>query len=687
MSIILTISYFLLASNSILLLLLKFNLLKNKGNTLLLLFSYGVGPFLYTLIFYASIWLFPSKNSIFYTLIISVFCLIIVLLGIKNVKECVELNKEWVIRLIMEAKRLPKLIVLTTLVFISLYIVQLFAFPIVDNDSVYYLNQAEATYIYKNLDWQKKPEVKINNGDSYTFKPSIRPGITSLIASNYLFIGDNRHNFFTFRFLVFYYYLLLFILFLHCIKEISKKLLIKPSSSLSMGMLLYIFFWSLTRSLIFSAKEPIIYFFTLLSILFIAMMQQGKNNNIYNKIFLGIILGINVLVNLHGLIIECIILILYFLFVKQSFYLRALSTSFILLVSIPVGGFELIMNFVPVFVKSLGIYKKPTIQTPTQTTESYKRLYQTTSVLSEYIKGRFQMLTNIGIFGFNFWLFLVVLGKYFKRVARETISRLILVFILIYFIVVLDPFSINKNPFVIVLWGSSKYSTLLVLLSLIITSVFLGDLIKWFTNFLRKNNIIFLISASILMPLLIININKIIDLGTNLLLLTIPVYKERIFYQSAVEKFFILIIFILACMFLVLFLVRTYKNDRPLLYFSKIIVIFVILTPSLISVVGKVPLHHSLSFIGKSQREVLESIYYEGDIFRAFHKAQDTLPKGTILKTDFYELSLYNNGYFLLVPSYSDNYSYSIVNGCAEEENTIYTFNQVSLCKISTKNE
>ena len=63
-------------------------------------------------------------------------------------------------------------------------------------------------------------------------------------------------------------------------------------------------------------------------------------------------------------------------------------------------------------------------------------------------------------------------------------SKFVVAFIAVYFFIVLDPFNLNKQPFAVVLSGSLKYATLLLMLSMIITSVYiqftLGGDKRWY---------------------------------------------------------------------------------------------------------------------------------------------------------------------------------------------------------------
>lgn len=685
MDIVITLLYFLITSNILILLLLRSGFKSKISDSLLLFFSYGVGPFIPALIFYCLIWLFPGRNDTFYRLIISGLYLLFFVIGFKDIKNGIKLQKEALEGIFNIVRKLPKLLILISTVFISLYTIQLFAFPIVDNDSALYLNQSEAVYEYKNLKWQKAPSVTINQNDTYIYNSAIQPGIPSLNAFIYTFLGNNRYNYLPLKFLVFYYYVLLLNIFLYVIKKLSNKYHVDNLYSLSYGLLFFVFFWNLSRSIIFNGKEIIIYYMATLSI-YMTSLLLGLKTNWRMRLALSILLGINVFINLHGVIIESVILLILIVFSKQKLWSRLYFTALIFMLSIIFGAGELVKHFVPVFVTSLGFSKPHVLNTAILNKELStvtQHIYQTVDIASVYLKGKLQIITNVGVFGFNFWLFLLIIVKYFKQLMKVGFSRTTLFFIAVYYLVVIDPLYFNKNPVSVVLWGSPKYAGYLVFLGIIITSVFINSLISWVVKKLKKNSKLFLAGLMLCTFLLMVLFHtEIINFGTRMLSLTIPMYKGLSYYRIAVEKFFYLSL-LTTLIFVISLTLSVYKmKNIYLYYFANLLIIFIVAGPFFSTIVGKVPFSDSLSFIKKDQRDVLENILYKEDIFKTFFKAKEILPSGSVVSTDYSELTLYNSGKFSMqFTDIKNNYLYKISKGCTDKQIEMFNSNDIYLCK------
>lgn len=681
MSYIITSLLFIISSNLTLFLLLGYGFGRKVDATFLLIFSYGVGPFLLALIFYAAIWLFPGQGDAFYVAITVGLLFLALLKGRGKIREGYEMHEGLILRATKVIKTIPVGIAVIAALFIGLYTIQLVSFPIIDNDSVLYLNQSEAVYEYKNLGWQSLPNIIINGSTFYSYNYTIRSGIPSLMASLYTFLGNWRYTFGSFKFLTLYYYLLLSSLFFYSIKRISKELSFNPRASLSYGLLFFVFSWSITRNYIFSAKETIIYFFALQSLILTVQILRNKNEKWRLPALLGIVLGINSFVNLHGIIIECLILILLLIFSDQSLGKRMAKIFLVLSWSVPFGGLELITGFRYIFSSAKLVAPQVSgngVVTPVRT------LYQTTDVLSDYLRGKLQIFTNVGVLGFYFLSYLVILTKYARRVLRNDFLKVTLGFIVIYYVAIIDPFSVNHYPLSAVLWGSSKYAMLLVFLSMLTTSLFADRFIAWMSMFIKSNSKKLFVAALFLLSVIAIFEVKIIDFGTKFLLLVVTAYKDISFYRNAVGiyLFISMLVLLLFLVALVLFLKKKYV--RPIYYFANIFVTFIIIMPFFITNVGKVPLVKSFSFVNKTRKEMLESTLSEGDIFRVFYKAKEILPQGTKLATDFNETFIYNDRSFVLEPIESEDvYRYKIVRGCDDGWEVVYKSGQIRLCKAS----
>ncbi|MCX6762597.1 MAG: hypothetical protein NT093_02325 [Candidatus Moranbacteria bacterium] len=450
MDILILLFFFGVSSNIVLLLLLKFGFRKNIGDFLTFALSYGIGPFFFSLIFYASIYFFPAKENIFYSSILGAFCLLALILCRNEISELKNIHFNIASKFIHTVKKQSSIVMLIAFFFIGIYSIQLLAFPIINNDSVLYLNQSEAFFEYKNINWQKKNNVIINGDDLYAYNSSIRPGIPLFNAATYLFQEKVGHKFLAFKFLIFYYYTLLLVLFLWSIGETAKKMSFDISYSFTYGLLLFVFSWGLSRMLIFSAKEVIIYFFALFSIYIASLLidekTDGKSRFRLLTIF-AILLGINSFINLHGIVIEVIVIFILFILSKNKFFDRIKETGYILLLSLPFSGFEFLTYFNYIFLIPIQILlDKFTLntsntinalnttantanigdassQTANVNTVMHQNLYQFKNIKDEYLKGKFQILTNIGSFGAYFWMYIIVMVGYFKSIFRDRLLK------------------------------------------------------------------------------------------------------------------------------------------------------------------------------------------------------------------------------------------------------------------------
>lgn len=624
MNFLIAFALFIVSSIAVSLLLVRSSFRKKIGDFLLVMFSLGVGPFISGLIFYALLFIFPEKNNHFYSIIIIAIYFLIFFINRRILKELKEISLNLFAKIVVIIKKQSKIVVVIAAFFIGLYLLQLIAFPIVDNDSVLYLNQTEASYEYKNIDWQKKPEVVINGTDLYSYNSMIRPGFPLLMSSTYLFQGEGRYELASLKFVVSYYYILLLILFLFSVKIISEKLNLNSNRSLTYGLFFIVFSWGLTRGLIFSAKEISIYFFALFSILIATFLLEKDNSEWANRILLGILLGINSFINLHGIIIECIILLIIFLFSQKRIAERIADITFVFLLSIPFGGFELLMLYNFIFVESaknamLTIFNNGTLP-ENELKIIHQNLYQANTLTSEYLKGKLQILTNVGYFGFYFWIFLLIVAKYFKKIIKNDFSKVIIFFIFIYYVVVIDPLGFNNHPLSIVLWGSTKYAMLILFLGIILVSAFADTLAGSLKEFFDRNIKKIIPIGALLLIIVAFFYSNIINLGTKILLFTIPVFKDISFYRGVVKNIYFLLVVLLVLLLMTFILSILYKNKKITAYSVNIIFAFFVLVPFFVTNVGKVSFIDELRYWNSSQKTKMEKIINQGYSLKNYYK-------------------------------------------------------------------
>lgn len=709
---------FLLPTLVILMAMFRFGVQEKASARLSILAALGVAPLSNGLLMYYLVSLFPGNGDRFYVISLVAFWGLAISLAAGAYKDalssCVRAFSKFSD---MCRPRIPfgtSVYGIIIASFFSLYSIQALVYPIIDGDNARYINQAKAIYEQRNFDWQKSSVVTINGDDYYTYNPMIRPAVPFFMAVSYLFAGESQGTF-VYQFLHWYYFVLLFSVVGVAIDlfhgEVGRKAMIERGCDhMYWGALLIIFSWGLARLFIFGLKESIIYFFVVLSLILISKLIKGKaelskNTDYTLPILLATIVGLNMFVNLHGIIIAALLMIVLFLFGNGTLLGRVTSVLIIFAMTIPFGGFEFFSMFHNVFLVSLESFWKyisphqdiivggstvntvgasPSNAAATSVADisydkTHMELFQFSSWGDYYVKGKLQVLFNVGYFGFSFWLFLAILISRFREILSTGFGKVMLSFMGLYFVVVIDPFSLNRNAYSIVLWGSQKYSMVLFLLGLIILSVYMGEILRFFQGIIIKRIVPVLIGFVALPSLLYFRI-AIVDFGFALLSKSVQFYKEADFYMNIVSAVYWFGILLLVVTMLILSLSILLKNEVLACNFaSGLFAACFILFPFFLTNPGKVPLHETLVLLGSDKSVLLKSSLYEGDIFSVYYYAKSALPKGSALVTDYSEVYLYDDYFSLSEKSWLTDAGYTITGSCMVEK-TIYKSGNISLC-------
>ena len=611
--------------------------------------------------------------------------------------------------------------------FLFLYFIQSFYYPILGNDNALYIGQSIALREYKNLEWEKKTFVMVD-GSEYRYNSSIRPGIPFFVSIFIMSGVDYRKMF---QFISTYYYVLLFGIFMLFVYKVSIELKKNIGRSFFWASSFFLFSWVLTRAFIFNAKEIVVYFFALLSLYLIYVLIKMKERNIFFELLTGIAIGVGVFVNLHGVIIGGIVIMLLFVLSKLNIKERIKQCVSIFLYHFIFSAFDFARIFRFIFIITIkgliakgsiflnkifsafdfknrsNIFSDNTNNIPRNeikeadhavravivnnsggninsgilrgTTGKHLALYGMKNLFDIYIKGKFQIFTNIGVFGFYFWVFLTILMLKIRELLRSDITKILVFFILIYFLFILDVFNINTHPAAIVLWGSTKYAALLLLISMIVSSVYIEQFFEFFIGFIKKN-VRKVIIFSFLVVSLIISLNKLfISLGVSLLSLTISFSKDEYFYREKVEYFYYILVF-----FIIIFLVAIFLSKyREKLSYNILVsssLMFFVLMPFFITTVGKVDLLKTFHYLNSSLQNKLEKSYLK-DIYDVYFFAKDNLKKNSIIRTGFYDIYTYND-YFSLRMKSDNEVQYEISAECGiSSAHIIYNSKEVYLCE------
>lgn len=670
----------------------------------LFLLAYGIAPLLSGLVFYCLIWISPGASKLLYLAGCFVFWLLISLYSFGYWKKAVLSYRDIFVKLASFIRNGKFIFIAPIVFFLCLFSIQALFYPVIDNDSALYLNQSEAVYGYRNLDWQKEEAVSIRGKDEYAYNPMIRPAIPSFIAFS-LLIGKSGGDDFIFKFFPTYYYFLLLGIFLFIIHELSEDLRQDKNKALFSGFVFFVFSWTLTRAYIFNSKETIIYFLTLLGIYLTYLLIKIRKRDLFLEITLGFLLGMNAFVNLHGIIIGIFVLLLLFLLSSLYWHQRMSQVIFIFFVQLFAGALEDLKMFDFIFQKSflaIGNYlsgfghhfkgadnsgsgvlatSSPSVSTVSSNFDSGSLgLYRISNFRDLYVKGKFQILTNIGVFGFYFWFFVFLAVTKFKELVRSMIGKIILYFILVYFLIVLDPFNLNKNEYAIVLWGSTKYASLLLLLGSMLVAVYADLMIGASLVFIKKRLSLGLVLVGSLCALVLMFRNPLVSLGLEMLLSVVPVFKEVSFYQKKIEIFYYMgIIFLFAILFSLLSL----KNSKVKMareIFAACLLFFFVLVPFFVTDVGKVPLVKTFTYLNSDLQEKLENTLFEGDVFRVYFFAKENLPAGTMIVSTYNEIYVYDD-HFSVRSKLEPGVKYEIVPKCDDGFDSMYDSGGVYLCQ------
>lgn len=690
MNIIKILLLFFLSSNLTLLFLLhkKFN--EKLGNYLVILVSYGIGPLLNGLIFYYLILFFPKRAGLFYVEIISLFWIVILYYSIGKVQKIGVLYIEILTSCKNNLNKIKILFYFVILIFTFIFSVQALFYPIAEVDSAFYFAQSEAFQVSKNALWFHDGSVIINGTDEYAYNKMIRPGIPSFMAFSFEF-GSRQDNYFLFNFFYVYYYYLLLSVLLFIVSRLSNALKRNNNLSKFFTLTFFIFYWNMTRFYIFNNKEIVIYFLTLVGLYLIHDLILSRKREIKEEILLGIIIGLNAFVNLHGIVIGVFLLAILFLFSKLSLGQKIYQCFSIFIIHLFFSAFEFFLAFGFIFLDTLNnffqIFKGGNLgnvlPSNKDLTEKMGLQVQVSNWKDVYLRGKFQMITNPGSYGFYFLFFILIIVTKFREIISSTFSKIFLIFILIYYFVMIDPLNLNKNELAAVLWAGPKYSMSIVLFVLIFVSIYFEFIMKNIFDFIYKRILYFIIFFTLFILICLVFKVNIINYELMILLNSIQVTRDAGFYENKAELFYyaMLCFLILVWITMVLFFLKKDKKNIAFNFSLCLGVLFMVM-PFFIVDVGKVPFVKTFSFLNSDNETKLKNIIYFGDLYNVYYYAKTILPKKTLVETRFIELYTYND-YFNIVTDPDSGAKYLFSNNCQENQGeTMYKSGDFSLCFV-----
>jgi len=455
----------------------------------------------------------------------------------------------------------------------------------------------------------------------------------------------------------------------------------------------FVFYWNMTRFYIFNNKEVVIYFLALAGIYLINDLILAKKRDIKIELLLSIILGLNSFVNLHGILTGIFSLCILFIFSKLPFWQRIWQVVFIFCVNLFFSAFEFAQSFGFIFLNTFKkIFEMHDVSFKTLTGVNnlsgeqslalqHINMYQTNNLREMYFKGKLQIITNIGSYGFYFLFFLAVLVVKFKEIRASSFGKMILLFMATYYLVIIDPFNINKNDLSIVLWGSPKYSMLVVFFSIIFIAVYFDSIIRLVFRFIYKNKLLISITAFVSAIFLYIFKSGVINLGLKILQDVVQINRDISFYANKLELFYYFIFNLTLFFGIVLIIFYFIKIAENIAYrFFLTLCLFFMIFPFFIVDVGKIPLAKTFSLVGESREFKLQNIIYFGDLFKVYYYAKNNLPEKTLIRSVFLEVYVYND-YFKMVERDNPEAKYEIAKNCLSNQRMLYVSGVYCLCQ------
>ncbi len=673
----------LMSVNITLLFLLSRGFEKTLGSFFIVVSSYGIAPFISGLILYQLLLYLPNQESREYLLLIALFWGMLFwysrdqMTKLKGLYEAVW-SRIW---RSFTGKQFVFLGVLSLVTII--FSIQAVFYPISEGDSAYYFLQAKALNQENDANWYNKGEgIFLDGRNEYHYNPMIRPGIPSVFALIFDIVPSYYFEVSSNLFYAYYYYLLLAI-FLIAVARLGNSVGDYSYTPVISAFLFFVFYWNMTRFYIFDNKEVAIFFFAILGLLLANIIISAKRRHIETEVLFGVVLGLNAFINFHGVIIGGILALLTFILSNLSLRERILQFLVVSLTVVVSSSFEIFSIF-QILLPGVGNYlwhffesasdnartladAKIVQESQDRVRDAHVGMYQVKSFVDVYLKGKIQIITNPVSYGFYFLAFLFLLFSKGKEMWSSVLGRIFILFVLLYYLVVIDPFNINGNPLSVVLWGSPKYSMFVVLLCMAVVSVYFERTAREFSKFFLKNSRVFLTIFGIVLGVFIVLRSSALDFLLGILLQSVQANRPMEFYAGKVSEIYTL--GVLGLFVVIVILLATISGIIRKITSMRILVglcFAFMMAPFFVADPGKVPLDRTFNFLCAGNERKLESTIYFGDLFRVYFFAKESLPPGEMIRTQSLELSVHNE-YFQLRGESDKDALYEIVHSSCEE--------------------
>lgn len=644
------------------------------GKWLIFFICFSIGPFTLPILFYYFQIFFPEYTYSTHLINISLIISISIFLSIIFVKIDHLNEYKFHFPYIPKMQSGDKLLIL--LIFLSLIFtsIQLLFFQSTGVDELLYAAEIKLNSIERQISSLYNGNFTVLGNIHFKYNTAIRPGLI-VFGSSLQTILPNIPADFILRFISFYY-LILFIALLFSVIYKTKKNL--TSSLITVFFILYS--WIFIKNILFGGKEILIFFFALLSL--VIVFHFKKRPNFIWSLIVGMITGINIFLNFHGFIISSLIiltLIIYFITSKRNFT-ELIKPLFIILITLIIfSGKEISYNmsfflghssftflsktspyqqqistFSPEIYKEYSQYEQETLK-------DMRKLpnYFISMAMTNHIKGKLQSFTQIGYYGFTFWLALVLFIINLKSLLRQTGFKFMLLFLTLYILILFDPFNLKLHRYSFVAETSTKYTTFIM----IFAALLIGYCWSTVNNIISKllKNKILLPTVFILIGItLFISKDYIVNEFLNISPLIFRLYKDIGSYNSPMRTIIttastlLILTGVIKLLNLILGKEESIINHISASLYLLSILFLTTIFPFMAFSPGKVDYIDQFRLLFSSRKIKLVSSINEGNIFSATYYLNERKVKEPVLSL------LYEPVYYAEFPIYTIEHLFPI---------------------------
>jgi hypothetical protein len=552
--------------------------------SIIFLIGYGLGPFLVSLVYLYLYLLFPSRSAdfyirVFYVVLLGMLFLIIdkVNFSIHPFLRCLKDTLDTFKKLSFYSKVLS-IYILFVLFFVF---IRGFTFPTTSGDALKYLEQGRAIAETRNLQSYYTSQDLLKSG-GFQFIQGIRPALPILYSQFYLNTDNLTMSEFSSRFVHFYYFLLLLILFVYIVQAKSMR-----NDFIVYGLAMLVSSFSFIRYLIRpNYKEIILAFCALLWLYLVSRKDIFFRKGSVFVILTGSIFGWMMFINYGGFVLTSIVFAV-FLLINRRYITK--SIKFIVataLVTIPLSGGEALRAWMFIFRPTQLNVENRFNTFSSQEIINYKILESIPSNISDtkirliiLFKTKLDFLTQPYVHGFIFWIFtllLIVLIKKRHRILPNKFLTVLVSFITLYILIYKDPLFLNPHRFAYVLSISEKFVGFLVPFVAIFVVINYEHIIDTFSKIKQK----YLYLTYMLLLFLIPAVrNSVADEIFVPLSSIIRIYRSKEYYVSAIGRL-LMVLSLSFVLFVTLFIVGFKKKSRKtkayFLNFMFLVAVFIL---------------------------------------------------------------------------------------------------------------